>query len=799
MTTYYNYLGDAMPLGGASTSWLTASSVDQTLDGPTAKNDSLGDGNLAGITLVGGSGNNTYSIGATSVIPDETATVIDQAATGINTVNAWANFALPANIEIATVYSKHVLVGNSDNDLLIANDAGGVLVDGSGTDVMVGSTAGDDTFYFGAGTAHDVIYNFISSGSKADIVSLAGLGFTSFSQVESDLSQVGSDVKLTLSQSASITFRNTTLSALTTSDFMLQMPSLSSLTPSFDGEFTGNLSLYNAKTKTGTWTTNYWFGNQSDWSSRTCPDNAELEIYVDPSYAGDGTTALGVNPFSVSNGVLSITANPTPSADLSALYGYKYTSGLLTTANSFSQEYGYFEIKAKLPSGQGLWPAFWLLPENHQSISELDIFEQIGGDTIFQTSHSNVNGSAVVQQGISYIPNLTQGFHTFGLLWTPQTVTWYIDGNATFQIATPADMDTPMYMLMNLAVGGSWPGNPSSNSEFPASMEVDYVHVYTLAQVESAQAGALTTGTTTTTTTTTSSASAVQPPEGDFLGTGKCDALIENTAGAVFAGALNSSGQEVWTQVGALGSEWRFDGAGDFLGDGKYDFLIENTSGAVAVGEVGSKGTAAYTTIASLGAEWKFVGSGDFLGDSKDQFLIENTAGTVDVGEVGSNDKAAYTTVASLGREWKFVATGDFTGAGKTEFLIENTSGSVAVGVVGSNHETTYTAVAALGSEWTFEAAADFLNNGKDQVLIKNTSGAVDLGQIGSNGEFSWSTVASLGPEWKFVGAGDYKGGLPAAFMIENTTGAVDIGTISNGKASFTQVAALGSEWAFHG
>ena len=282
--------------------------------------------------------------------------------------------------------------------------------------------------------------------------------------------------------------------------------------------------------------------------------------------------------------------------------------------------------------------------------------------------------------------------------------------------------------------------------------------------------------------------------EDNFNGGIASDLLLQNATGAVAVGAIGGNGQESYTQVAALGPEWSFQGNGDFLGNGQDQFLIENTSGAVDVGNV-VNGQAQYTQVAALGPEWTFQGTGDFLGNGQDQFLIENTSGGVDVGNV-VNGQTQYTQVAALGPEWTFEGTGDFLGNGQDQFLVENTSGAVDVGNV-VNGQTQYTQVAALGPEWTFEGTGDFLGNGQDQFLIENTSGAVDVGNV-VNGQVQYTQVAALGPEWSFIGTGDYQGTGTAGFMIENTAGAVALGTISNGQASYSQVGALGPEWSSH-
>jgi len=232
----------------------------------------------------------------------------------------------------------------------------------------------------------------------------------------------------------------------------------------FDDEFT-SLSLNTAANPTGTWNTTY------AWGGRTLTSNGEQEYYSDPS--------VGVNPFSIgANGGLTITANPASAATQAADGGLPYTSGLLTTNTTFSQTYGYFEMKAELPAGTGLWPAFWLLATNGSWPPEIDVMEMLGNQptTDYTTLHTGTGNTALGQANT--VANTTTGYHTYGVDWEPNTTTFYFDGKAVFSEPTPADMHSPMYMLANLAVGGSWPGDPTAATHFPAAMNIDYIRAY---------------------------------------------------------------------------------------------------------------------------------------------------------------------------------------------------------------------------------------------------------------------------------------------------------------------------------
>ncbi len=476
-TAYLNFDGKVMAASAAPQHWLATAYQGQTLVGPAGP-DQFSDQLGGSPTFIGGGGGDTY------YVLTSTTNIVEATATGVNTVNSWASFALPTNVQNLYLEGAELTgVANSGGDLLVANSTDDTLVSGAGKDVIVDAGAGGDYFSFGTGSGHDVIYGFQASGANHDYIQLTGTTLTTFAQVKSHLTQSGSDVLLTLSSTDAVLIHNTTVAALTAADFALPL-NLNGAATSFDDEF-NSLSLYDPTTGTGVWKTNFISGVQGGgpqgYSSRNL-GSGEQQIYVDPAYTGDGGAALGLDPFSINNGVLTITAVNTPTADLNALSGFKYTSGLLTTQTSFAQLYGYFEIKAELPAGQGVWPAFWLLPTDGTWPPEADVFEQLGGSNVYLTSHYTDANGAPTQTGFqSVVPTDTTGFHTYGLLWTKTSLTWYIDGVEVATAPTPADMNKPMYMLVNLGIGG-WPGNAPANFT-TAQLNIDYIRAYSLASL----------------------------------------------------------------------------------------------------------------------------------------------------------------------------------------------------------------------------------------------------------------------------------------------------------------------------
>ena len=458
--------GVQLALSGAATRGIVGTSAAENLMG-SAGNDSFRGGG-GGDILKGNAGDDTYNI------YDMHDVAVENANEGVDSVVATVSYSLGANIENLTVLSDRTYGGGNDLNNILNGGAGSQTLDGKGgNDVLTGG-AGADVFITQKGGGQDLVTDFQNG---VDSVRLDNFGLTSFGQVQSLMSQQGKNVVLNLGGGDSLTLANHNVADFSAQDFKLQLDT-SKMSMTFDDEF-NTLSLNDGTAaNNGTWRTMFSGGGLA---GRTLASNSEQEIYMDANFAGTGTTPLGVNPFSVNNGVVDITAAPASAAVSAAIGGYQYTSGLLTTKMSFAQQYGYFEVRAKLPSGQGLWPAFWLLPANGSWPPEIDVFEQLGKDpsTIFETSHSNVGGAHANAQQVVHLDNPDQ-FHTYGLLWDQNNLVWTIDGVEVGRQVTPADMNQPMYMLLNLAVGGSWPGNADPTTPFPATMSIDYVHVYQL-------------------------------------------------------------------------------------------------------------------------------------------------------------------------------------------------------------------------------------------------------------------------------------------------------------------------------
>lgn len=221
------------------------------------------------------------------------------------------------------------------------------------------------------------------------------------------------------------------------------------------------------------WTTCYW------WDDGGCTNlsSGELQWYQ----PGNVT---------VEDGKLVLTARP------ESVIGHQgrrfpYTSGMVTTGRHYEEHpsrgrfettYGFFEMRARVPEGRGLWSAFWMLPARQVSLPEIDIMEVLGHQTRELELHyhyNRSNGRTGSAARVVRTAPLSDGWHTYGLDWSPDRLVWYLDGQEVWRYTERHNIPhEPMYMIINLAVGGHWPGNPGSSTRFPARMEVDYVRAW---------------------------------------------------------------------------------------------------------------------------------------------------------------------------------------------------------------------------------------------------------------------------------------------------------------------------------
>ncbi len=233
----------------------------------------------------------------------------------------------------------------------------------------------------------------------------------------------------------------------------------------FEEEFEGDsLNL-------DTWTTSYLWGDD-------LVINQEQQHYVDIENEPD----FGFDPFEVADGSLTIKSIATPPELADKANGQPYLSGVITSYDGFKFTYGYAEARARVPYGQGLWSAFWLLNAYYgDDDPEIDIMEHLGDDqdVVYHTYHY-YDGDELRSTKSHPVPGVdyTAGFHTYSVDWRPGLIVFYVDGKETHRITDPRVSDQEMYLIANTALGGWWPGSPDATTPFPASYEIDYIRVY---------------------------------------------------------------------------------------------------------------------------------------------------------------------------------------------------------------------------------------------------------------------------------------------------------------------------------
>lgn len=456
---YVNAAGRILRTSGSSTSWIGGEAGRPGVVVGTRANETLT--GYDGDVLRGGDGDDVYGMAGAAV-------VVERAGEGIDTVSAWSSYVLPDHVENLVMNGGYGWYGVGNSlDNIIAGTGGAQQIDGgAGDDVLIGG-GGDDLFVIAAGSGSDVIVDF---GVGGDRIRLGGYGLSRFDDVLGLARQSGADTVLALPNGERLVLRDVALGELRADDFLLDIDR-DALRLTFADEF----DAVSLAVDGGFWRTAYGYMSADAVGSRSMND--EDQVYMDPRFAGTGARPLGVNPFSIDAGVLTITAAPVTSDVAPWVDGRSYTSGLLTSQGAFAQLYGYFEIRAALPAGQGFWPAFWLLPSDGGWPPEIDVFEMLGADptTLHVGAHETIDGRHVAG-GDRFRIDTTQ-FHTYGVDWGPETLTFYVDGAAIFSRPTPETMNRPMYMLMNLAVGGAWGGAPDDTTGV-GEMRIDWVRAY---------------------------------------------------------------------------------------------------------------------------------------------------------------------------------------------------------------------------------------------------------------------------------------------------------------------------------
>ena len=590
----------ALPTSGPTTQTFTATVDGQLLKGTTG-NDRLvafGKPGSGTGTLVGDVGDDTY------VVYSNKVRILENGSAGIDTVLSYWTYALSDNIENLYLVGKgpNSAVGNSLDNIIVGNAAKNVIDGGAGNDELTGGL-GNDLFFV---SGNDTIMDF-TAGDKVNLQNFST--FATFAQVKSAMHQVGLDTVLTLSPTDTVTFKNVALSSFTTNQFVISNPTVTYKNV-FDDEFnTFKLNL-------GTGSTDNWYPlfPRTGLAGHTTVDHGSVQYFTYPEDTGTFGQPIGVNPFSLDSGVLTIKMDKVAPGDEKKFYGYSYTSGNIDSIGSFHQTYGYFEIRAKLAAGQGLHDAFWMLPIDGTWPPELDIVEQRGSDPthVINGVHTGENTTT----GTYTVTTATTEFHTYGLDWEPDFLTWYIDGVAVRTIATPAGLDKPMYLLANLGGGSPWAGDPDATTPFPAQMQIDYIRAY--ASPNTVEKGV----------------------PFNKVGTAGADTMFGTSLGDRLDGGLGND-----SLYGGAGNDTLVGDGTDYLDGGFGDDVYVVTSGTEVVSEGGDKGIDVIQTALSsytLGLNLEtlvYTGSGFFsgAGNIEDNLLVGANFGNLLSGGDGND------------------------------------------------------------------------------------------------------------------------------------------------------------------
>lgn len=239
-----------------------------------------------------------------------------------------------------------------------------------------------------------------------------------------------------------------------------------------------------AKCPDATWKLQW--GDDFDGAAGTAVDGSKWAYDSGPNwYNGELQDYTTGN----ANASLDGSGNLVIEARAEAREGKSYTSARLKTEGKKTFTYGRFEARMKLPYGQGMWPAFWMLGGNSwPNTGEIDIMENLGREPAI--AHGTIHGpgysGAAGPTAFYTLPGgakLSDAFHVFAVEWEANAIRWYVDGSL-YSTKTPSDIkgntwvfDHPFFIILNLAVGGDWPGAPDGTTVFPQQMRIDYVHV----------------------------------------------------------------------------------------------------------------------------------------------------------------------------------------------------------------------------------------------------------------------------------------------------------------------------------
>ncbi len=447
----------------------------------------------------------------------------------------WADLQVAGSGQGSLGWVNFINGGGNNNGITINNQSGGNLPINTNDvySIVLTGTYDANTNLTLVLTVTD--QNTSASASRSEVVSWSALSanFTgsTFGVVNRDNTENPGVQKVLLD--------NFSLATSVTTNYLVdasQAENLAGWTLSFSDEFNGS------QLNTNKWDTTYmWGGN----SARTLPGNDEMEVYWD-------------NQFVETNGVLTIRGDKLDAVWYSSTY--HYASGLIDTYGKFSQPTGYFEMRAKLPHGDSLWPAFWMMYNYPYWPPEVDILEVLDSEEEepHQGAIQNGNGSYFSQFTTSF--NTTEAYHIYSLEWNQTYLTYYLDGQQIAQVNVPTNKPAPMQILANLAIGGLGTIPPDATTVFPAYMNIDYIRVWTR----------------------TNSAAPIPYTAGYDIGSvgtpGSTSVAVGGTAVVAGAGSGYASG--------ATSDSFQF-AAQPIPGDVDYDYQMEISLASVTNGQMG--------------------------------------------------------------------------------------------------------------------------------------------------------------------------------------------------------------------
>ena len=216
---------------------------------------------------------------------------------------------------------------------------------------------------------------------------------------------------------------------------------------------------------------------------------ADFVIYNQQQYYVDvqNNPDFGFNPFSLDGEVLTISAIQTPDELRAAANEQSWLSGVLASNDKFEFQYGYIEARVDVEEGRGIWPSFWMLSSEFIGLKpELFIMEYDGSkpDSVFHNYnyHDEDDNLRLSGQWEVMVEDFSEGFHTVGVEWSPGELLFYIDRQPRYRVLGENIPAQDLYVILNLAMGGVWPGDPDGTTPNPATMKIDYVRAYQLIQ-----------------------------------------------------------------------------------------------------------------------------------------------------------------------------------------------------------------------------------------------------------------------------------------------------------------------------